>query len=142
MFTKFDRDMYNILKFIDSYINAESLDQVSPKYKIKFKEDYYYFVLSEAVNNNYVDGIKSVSATFYNTKKAVFSKNIYITQKGYAFMKKYKYRMWPTIKTILIVVVTALVTAIITVLVNNWFGEKSENCICNYISQPNSKQYQ
>lgn len=133
MFTKFDRDMYKTLKFIESYKTNE-LVNIKIKNNIMGSENYITHVFDQLIKNDYIEGIK-VLPTMDSNKKLKINKNVYITSKGYTFMKQYKSRY----KTIIVSFITIVITALVTVHINNWIGEKSKDCVCNCISQPNTK---
>ena len=93
MYTKFDKDMYIILKCIDSYASFEFGKSILFD-KYNYSENYVNFIIEESCNNNFINGIKVETNDETNTKYIVNSNNVYITRKGQYFIKEYKLRIW------------------------------------------------
>lgn len=138
MYTKFDKDMYIILKCIDNYISFE-LGKSILFDKYNYSENYINFIIEEACNNNFINGIKVETNDETNTKYIVNSDSIYITRKGQYFIKEYKLRIWKKIQPILLMLLTAIVTSIITTSINNELAKENQQiiCDCNPSGNPN-----
>lgn len=137
MYTKFDKDMYIILKCIDNYISLE-LGKSILFDKYNYSENYVNFIIEEACNNSFIDGIKVEINSETNTKYIVNSDNVYITRKGQYFIKEYKLRIWKKIQPILLMILTAIVTSIITTSINNELAEETQQIICDCNPDGNS----
>ena len=137
MYTKFDKDMYIILKCIDNYISLE-LGKSILFDKYHYSENYVNFIIEEACNNNFINGIKVETNNETNTKYIVNSDNVYITRKGQYFIKEYKLRIWKKFQPILLMLLTAIVTSIITTSINNELAEEAQQIICDCNPNGNS----
>lgn len=137
MYTKFDKDMYIILKCIDNYISLE-LGKSILFDKYNYSENYVNFIIEEACNNSFIDGIKVEINSETNTKYIVNSDNVYITRKGQYFIKEYKLRIWKKFQPILLMLLTAIVTSIITTSINNELAEETQQIICDCNPDGNS----
>ena len=137
MYTKFDKDMYRIFKCIANYISLE-LGKSILFDKYHYSENYVNFIIEEACNNNFINGIKVETNDETNTKYIVNSNNVYITRKGQYFIKEYKLRIWKKIQPILLMLLTAIVTSIITTSINNELAEETQQIICDCNPDGNS----
>lgn len=137
MYTKFDKDMYIILKCIDNYISLE-LGKSILFDKYNYSENYVNFIIEEACNNSFIDGIKVEINSETNTKYIANSDNVYITRKGQYFIKEYKLRIWKKFQPILLMLLTAIVTSIITTSINNELAEETQQIICDCNPNGNS----
>ena len=137
MYTKFDKDMYIILKCIDNYASFE-LGKSILFNKYNYSENYVNFIIEEACNNNFINGINVEANNETNTKYIVNSDNVYITRKGLYFIKEYKLRIWKKFQPILLMLLTAIVTSIITTSINNELAEEAQQIICDCNPNGNS----
>ena len=137
MYTKFDKDMYIILKCIDSYASFEFGKSILFD-KYNYSENYVNFIIEESCNNNFINGIKVETNDETNTKYIVNSNNVYITRKGQYFIKEYKLRIWKKFQPILLMLLTAIVTSIITTSINNELAEETQQIICDCNPDGNS----
>lgn len=117
---KIEKYIYNFLVKLDykGYLGgSECLEN-----KFGLKEDYVAFIISECVKSGYIDGI-STQSNAYNSRRVNVSGNIYITREGYNFINQYRLAkinlFWIPFKNLVIIVITAVITAVATSLFKN-----------------------
>lgn len=133
-YTKVDKYIYYFLKYLEKEDLWTSCSYLQHKYKLE--ENYSYSIVEECVKSNYIDGIK-VQSNANNGKHITSQSNIFITRNGYNFMHDYMQSkiniFWIPFKNLIIIVVTALITASITTFINKetsnkpYFQESPQN---------------
>ena len=98
--------------------------------KYKLDQSYFSYIIGQCVEQQLIEGIV-ISKSIGNHYHAVYTENIYITYNGFEFMKNYY--IW--IKKLLRDLFLILMTAIITVKINNWLDHSNQvhnqECQCD-----------
>ena len=118
---KIEKYIYNFLVKLDcrGYLGgSECLEN-----QFKLKLDYIAFIISECEKAGYIDGITIQSNVLNNSRRVIINGNIYITREGYNFINQYRLAkinfLWIPIKNLIIIIVTAIITAFATYLFKN-----------------------
>lgn len=112
-----------IYKFLTKFNSSDfyaSFNYVCNKYHLE--ENYVASIVQECVNSNYLDGI-AISNSINNYKHINLKEHVYITREGYKFINQYKLAkinfFWIPFKNLVIIIVTAIITAFATYLFKN-----------------------
>ncbi len=109
-------------KFKDLHITQ---DYIIKKYKLR--ENEFGFIINECVNYQFIDGVVQ-SKSINNHFSHIYKDYIYITSKGYEFLKDYYSSIFKLLRDFLLIGVTAIVT----VLINNELSNSNQTVnICN-----------
>ena len=81
------------------------------------EENYVASIVQECISSKYLDGIVS-SNSINNFKFIELKEHSYITREGYKFIRQYRLKrfnfFWIPFKNLMIIVITAIITAIAT----------------------------
>lgn len=112
----------NIEKYIYKFlIKLHSKDYFSAfnylQNKYNLEENYIASIIEECINSKYVDGISSLNS-ITNYKQLNVKTYTYVTRKGYQFINEYRLKkiniFWIPFKNLIIIIITAIITAIAT----------------------------
>ena len=90
--------------------------------KYRLEENYVASIVQECVKSNYLDGI--VASNSLNNHKCIdLKEHRYVTREGYKFIHLYRLAIfnffWIPFKNLVIIIVTAIITAFATYLFKN-----------------------
>lgn len=115
--TKVEKYIYCFLKYLNKEDLWTSCSYLQHKYKLE--ENYSYSIIEECVKANYIDGVL-VQNNASNGKRITTKSYIYITREGFKFMYNYNQAKinfwWIPLKNLIIIIVTAIITALVTYL--------------------------
>lgn len=96
MYTDFDKNIYNILKHIKSNNNFENAIM---KFSDSYNINHLNFIITQMVTDGLIDGVVIPTDPSEKGKRKFIKSttNVYITRKGYSFMKSFKLRHLPFI---------------------------------------------
>lgn len=113
-----------LLKFKKYGCMFKTQDYITKKFK--FDEYYFAYIVGQCVEMKLLDGIRT-SKSINNHYHNVYSENIYITYNGYEFLKNYHSKFYSLLRDLFLIFITAVVTATITVLINNKFSKSNQS---------------
>lgn len=127
--SKVDKYIHYFLKYVDLKDFWTAFHYLQNKYKLE--EDYVALIVAECINSKYIDGASFYSSTVTNVKNINIRKRVYVTRSGYNFINKYRTDKinfyWIPFKNLIIILITALITATITTFVNKLSSSWSYN---------------
>lgn len=127
---KVKHNMYIFLKSYNKYHNYDKVKQLMIE---KIDENDFNFAVSQCIDNHFINGIRYTSEKTTNYIHINHSEILYITYYGFEFLKNY----YGNIKNLIRDIFLILITAIITVIINNKWSNLDEcnNIVNNIISQ-------
>lgn len=118
--SKVDKYIYYFLKYVDLKDFWTAFHYLQNKYKLE--EDYVSLIVSECIDSKYINSASFHSSIVTNEKLINVCEHVYVTRLGYNFVTKYRTDKinfyWIPFKNLIIILVTAIITASITTFIN------------------------
>lgn len=110
-----EKYIYKFLIKLHSNNFYVAFDYLRNKYKLE--RNYIVSIIQECISSEYIDGMSS-SNSIHNSKYIELSEYIYVTRKGYSFIRQYRLNVfnffWIPFKNLVIILITAIITAVVT----------------------------